>query len=516
MQIKIEVSGNIAVVTEKPEVITTGTRGLPVSFTFLDQSWVGLQNTAVFRCGKISSVKAEIGTATTVPWEVSTTVPWEVLKKPNTQLSIGVYGVNAAGTIAIPTVWANVDTVKPGADPEAEPAADPALPVYQQLINDVKQLEDDVDQLESDVRADIRIVNDHIVVINSKIKALSNDADLFQKDYHAEINGIRDDINNLYEQIDNIEEGGGSASINDNAVGADAWSSKNIVDRLCPALNESGSVVKCEPLEGYPLEVVTTNEGRSVSELTLTICGKNLFDSTSGLSTVGWKFISGETRTYKGYSVKLPVGTYTIHTEKKPTTTIASYYISTKVVGADGVAKVDTDTGAGKIYWGDEPSRASRTISIADGDKLIVYDGSSQHTTEDAKAVFGYENIQIEVGSVATAYEPYNGVTHSVDVSGINEPFGAGASYDWNTGICVDETGGWWQKIGDWFVEVDKETYTPDKNAFPIISPAGVKNIFSSVGVTAVKGRKDPVAVIYKQNERIAALEASLSALLEG
>ena len=45
--------------------------------------------------------------------------------------------------------------------------------------------------------------------------------------------------------------------INDTAVGGDAWSSKNIVDKLCPTFTESGAVVVCEPVEGYPLEVVS-------------------------------------------------------------------------------------------------------------------------------------------------------------------------------------------------------------------------------------------------------------------
>ena len=49
----------------------------------------------------------------------------------------------------------------------------------------------------------------------------------------------------------------GEVNINDDAVGADAWSSKNIVDRLCPTFIESGSIVTCEPVEGYPLSVVS-------------------------------------------------------------------------------------------------------------------------------------------------------------------------------------------------------------------------------------------------------------------
>ena len=45
------------------------------------------------------------------------------------------------------------------------------------------------------------------------------------------------------------------AEIDDSAVGADAWSSKHIVDMLCPKIEESGNPVQCYPVAGYPLGV---------------------------------------------------------------------------------------------------------------------------------------------------------------------------------------------------------------------------------------------------------------------
>ena len=54
------------------------------------------------------------------------------------------------------------------------------------------------------------------------------------------------------------------------------------IDKLCPSFSETGSVVRCDPLAGYPLTVTTelpaTEAG--ISRLTLTQCGKNLFDYT--------------------------------------------------------------------------------------------------------------------------------------------------------------------------------------------------------------------------------------------
>ncbi|WP_368501776.1 hypothetical protein [uncultured Faecalibacterium sp.] len=43
------------------------------------------------------------------------------------------------------------------------------------------------------------------------------------------------------------------AVIDDTTVGPDAWSSKHIVDMLCPPLEETGNPVQCYPVVGYPL-----------------------------------------------------------------------------------------------------------------------------------------------------------------------------------------------------------------------------------------------------------------------
>lgn len=43
------------------------------------------------------------------------------------------------------------------------------------------------------------------------------------------------------------------AVIDDTAVGTDAWSSKHIVDMLCPPLEETGNPAVCYPVTGYPL-----------------------------------------------------------------------------------------------------------------------------------------------------------------------------------------------------------------------------------------------------------------------
>lgn len=51
----------------------------------------------------------------------------------------------------------------------------------------------------------------------------------------------------------NGQAGKDGTQIDDATVGLDAWSSKHIVDMLCPPLEETGNPVQCYPVAGYPL-----------------------------------------------------------------------------------------------------------------------------------------------------------------------------------------------------------------------------------------------------------------------
>ena len=55
-------------------------------------------------------------------------------------------------------------------------------------------------------------------------------------------------------------DGKDGTQIDDTTVGPDAWSSKHIVDMLCPPLEETGNPVVCYPVENYPLGVTASWE----------------------------------------------------------------------------------------------------------------------------------------------------------------------------------------------------------------------------------------------------------------
>lgn len=134
--IHIAVTGNMAKVTEKPGKITSGTVGLPVEFSF-DSQWDDLRKIAVFQAGSAVRIVDE-PTAKAV-------VPWEVLAEPGTWLCIGVYGINQDSTVVIPTVWASVGIIEQGVNPNGDPSADPTLPIWQEIMNEINKrpIEDD-------------------------------------------------------------------------------------------------------------------------------------------------------------------------------------------------------------------------------------------------------------------------------------------------------------------------------------------------------------------------------------
>lgn len=134
-RIRLEVSGPL----------TSGMVGVPVSFTF-NEAWEGLTKTAVFRAGRKSLDCVGIDNIQT-----ETTVPWELMEKVGRVLFLGIYGCNADGTVVIPTVWAEVGRIRPGADPAGDESTDPSQPVWAQLAAENKQQAERIEQLAEDM-----------------------------------------------------------------------------------------------------------------------------------------------------------------------------------------------------------------------------------------------------------------------------------------------------------------------------------------------------------------------------
>jgi hypothetical protein len=105
--------------------------------------WNGMTKTVVFSDGSETRDVPFAGNPVTIPAEV--------LEKPLATLTVGVYGVSADGTVAIPTVRAIGPKILPGIEPSGDVSTDPALPVWAQLLAMIGNL----DELETEARNSI-------------------------------------------------------------------------------------------------------------------------------------------------------------------------------------------------------------------------------------------------------------------------------------------------------------------------------------------------------------------------
>lgn len=87
----------------------------------------------------------------------------------------------------------------------------------------------------------------------------------------------------------NGQAGKDGTQIDDATVGLDAWSSKRIIDTLCPPISETGNPVVCYPVENYPLGCKVSWEPTQEGEGTPYPAGggPNLLDISQCTATVG-------------------------------------------------------------------------------------------------------------------------------------------------------------------------------------------------------------------------------------
>ena len=176
--------------------------------------------------------------------------------------------------------------------------------------------------------------------------------------------------------------------INDDAVGSDAWSSKNIVDRLCPSFKKTGLLVQCEPVEGYPVKVTGTFGGT----LEVSVCGKNLYDSATYPMNAGQmvRYATGVYATSSGFWATedfIPIS----HLQGK---TISFLYAPYATNGATSAGAAFYDSNHGYI------SGTRETSATVPGKACYLRFSINKDYVNEA---------QIELGGTPTSYESYMG-----------------------------------------------------------------------------------------------------------
>ena len=216
------------------------------------------------------------------------------------------------------------------------------------------------------------------------------------------------------------------AEIQNDTIGPDAWSSKAIIDRLCPGFTESGNLAQCQPVEGYPLEVASqiTPSLEGTTQLTLTQLGKNLLSFSVWYENAYLMHkIGGGTNNGNTFITKyIPCA----HLRGQ---TLTLNHSTAKHQGQTGTNMgmafyTDIDTTTSGLYHNGEATYISGT----NADTFIVPDNANYMRFTIYEA---YENeTQLELGSTTTDFESYTEKSYTAD-------FGSpvyGGSFDWSTG----------------------------------------------------------------------------------
>lgn len=260
------------------------------------------------------------------------------------------------------------------------------------------------------------------------------------------------------------EPGADGVQINDAAINtADAWSSQQIVDTLCPAFEETGAVVQCYPVANYPLGVTVSWEPHQEGEgdpspenvrpisgresVSVTRCGENLlklpYHTTGGPSAVyngidaqigenGRLSIHGTTAD-NGYNFifqhetdfLLPSGTYYIDAFGAELPPNVSVLVYTPTLGV--IANVRDN---------------QKTFTLDERIGVRIYVNTQYSGVEFAVDGLG---VMLCAQSAPTVFIPYTGTTHTLTLPStvyggeLDAVTGAG-SEEWSPSIIINSS----------------------------------------------------------------------------
>lgn len=184
------------------------------------------------------------------------------------------------------------------------------------------------------------------------------------------------------------------AEIDDTAVGANAWSSKHIVDMLCPPLEESGNPVVCYPVAGYPLGVKASWEPMQEGTGTPYPAGggknhwgdliQNTFVSQQGFSS--------------GYSGAKTTG-------KIPCSEGDDYTLSCATSFAPGPGNIGV-----LAYFDASDTMLTRVANTYQRAFTLKAPANAAYLRASCYKETDADNVQLEKSATATAYAPYENI----------------------------------------------------------------------------------------------------------
>lgn len=274
-------------------------------------------------------------------------------------------------------------------------------------------------------------------------------------------------------------DGKDAPQIDDTAISAaNPWSSKHIVDMLCPPLEESGNPVQCYPVPGYPLGVVVSWEPTQ--------------EGTGDPSPENVRPISGR----RAVTVK--------RSEENLQGETLNLTMSETIYGGE----VDAVSGDGQGKW---------VVAVFDGSEAWMVSGKFLADKSDwyyvSPKIPGAVNESPQKGNNICSHYPHAGVANSNTVKGCAIVWGA-IRVRWGDTI-PDNADSWKAYLAAQYaagtpVQVAYKLATPvpfsATGAQPIHALPGVNTILTDADTVTVTGRADPI-------KRITDLEDALASV---
>ena len=303
----------------------------------------------------------------------------------------------------------------------------------QQLLEDVKAVKADTEAIKTateQIKAQTEAVRDQAKGFADNAK---NSADKAQ----TLVDGMPSDYSQAMKDIGTLKNQMQLAYPDDSTIGENTWSSKNIVDMLCPPLEESGNPVVCYPVAGYPLGVKASwepvQEGsgdpspdnvrpiKGRDSVTVERCGENLLNLpiekvVNGISVTtesdGRYHLKG-TLERDGFAcqisiIHLPAGTYTVKRSSFSTSLEVNALLIAlrkKITPSSTQAWIETTIGSEFINTGSLDKPTDIIVSIFGAEKTLKA-GTVIDACLELMLVSGTTN--------PTTYTPYIGQTNTL------------------------------------------------------------------------------------------------------
>ena len=272
------------------------------------------------------------------------------------------------------------------------------------------------------------------------------------------------------------------AEIDDTAIDGDTWSSKHIVDMLCPKVEKSGTLVQMDGmLGGYPLGV-----------------------------KVSWAPAQEGSGDPSPENVRPIKGRDSVRVERREDDLAYTLTLPSTVYGGE----VDAVTGEGQREWrcitltGQEPCHIYSTLFYVDFYKMDSFVAESPIDSKNGKCshypyqLYGENGfIGITLDGGAAVYSP--GAKYPSTNDGLRE---------WMDYLAAQYAAG--TPVQICYKQANPVPFTAAGGA-AIPALPGTNTVLTDADSVTVTGRADPIQTVSKLSERIAALEAAATNITE-